>query len=691
MKKQILDNMSKCTNKVQTKCQGKDTLIDSKTINSDSITNETRRKRKLSESNDAEHPVPVIKVKIVCSETASNDKTQQDEKLSTSCPVTIKQTMDLKPSEDELVIGAEEREYINDEHRKTNKRTRNITEDNSENSSMTLQQFTDIVLASEGMSMPKDRKKLSSPEQASSATPSTPHRKNSLQSSCGGDDEASNSSPTIFSSVMDRKVSIELNDKHALSDNSMVISSTLQKPQKSSNGVKLEQFDNGYNNNIVDSTTHNAMVANIMNNKDLTVEVKPINVKPVVLSPRHPNGYNHHFQNKHTTKEFKEVEINTCSNNPWYSKSRQHSLASNGRLYPLHPSRTHQRYDSDNSSCSGDIIDSKMSPLPKGRPPSVPKMVEEWLQKMQPPAPEEEEPHYDGSIDVPSTNDKSVDSSTTHSVPRKHQLILRDPEEMKSSSTNFKTECDSNTVLNLSTKDYTSKSHSNVNQEKHHQKGDSDINDVNSESTGKPTQVYLRPIPTNKMIETPSSTEPKSHLSSQGKQQILALNEPGLKPRRPEYEQIVILGRHPRNDQYISDQNRRYYNPVNSSRGVMPHGSLDYYSKRFSTSSINVRTVNQNLDLHKSRHLKSSPNLEITRIAPYSKSLRHEPSSQMHPKIDRINQNIGDFNVPSSTMPNTKGFGRVFPLDSSNRNHENIKARAMRDITLAHTKDVHGN
>ena len=34
------------------------------------------------------------------------------------------------------------------------------------------------------------------------------------------------------------------------------------------------------------------MVANIMNNKDLTVEVKPAaKVKPVVLSPRYPNGY----------------------------------------------------------------------------------------------------------------------------------------------------------------------------------------------------------------------------------------------------------------------------------------------------------------------------------------------------------------------------------------------------------------
>ena len=38
------------------------------------------------------------------------------------------------------------------------------------------------------------------------------------------------------------------------------------------------------------------MVANIMNNKDLTVEVKPAaKVKPVVLSPRYPNGYGIHF------------------------------------------------------------------------------------------------------------------------------------------------------------------------------------------------------------------------------------------------------------------------------------------------------------------------------------------------------------------------------------------------------------
>ncbi len=46
---------------------------------------------------------------------------------------------------------------------------------------------------------------------------------------------------------------------------------------------------NNNNNSIVD-VRHNAMVANILQNKDLTVEVKPVRVKPVVLSPRHPDG-----------------------------------------------------------------------------------------------------------------------------------------------------------------------------------------------------------------------------------------------------------------------------------------------------------------------------------------------------------------------------------------------------------------
>ena len=694
IKKQILDDISKCTNKAQSKCQGIDSVNDMKT-----------RKRKLSETKEDKSSEPQIKERALCLDTSTINEDLKDQSLATNCVEARKENEELKSRKEKMELQSADETLADDDNQSNNNRSKTIAEDTSENSSMTLQQFTDIVLASEGMSMQKDRKKLSSPEQASSVTPSTPHRKNSLQSSCGGDDEASNSSPTIFSSVLDRKDSTEESTtKQPFCDNS--ISTNHQKSRNPINGVKIEQFDGGYNNNIVDSTTHNAMVANIMNNKDLTVEVKPINVKPVVLSPRHPNGYNHHFQNHHSRKEFKESEIDSYRNNPWYSKSRQNSLISNGRFHPTHISRPQQRYDSDNSSCSGDIIDSKMSPLPKGRPPSVPKMVEEWLQKMQPPTLDEEDPNDEGSIDVPATNDKSVEICRPQSVPRKHQLILRDPQEMKSTPTNFQPECDSNTVLNLSTKDFPSKSHSSQKHEafdanhKPGHKDDSDTTDITTTNNGKPTQVYLRPIPTNQMIQKPSPPLPKPQLPAQNKQQILALHEPGMKPRHSDYEQIVILGRHPRKEQYNhTEQHRRYCSPTNNgSRAPINNGNLDYYSKRVSSAPIKVRSgvssLNQNVNLlHKPRQLISSPNLEITRITSYPKNSPPKTSSQqqMHPKIDRISRNVGDFHLPSPIMQNSKGLGRIFPLDSSNANSESIKARAMRDIQLAHTKDVHGN
>jgi hypothetical protein len=199
--------------------------------------------------------------------------------------------------------------------------------------------------------MTKDGKKL---DQSSPPTPSTPHRKNSLQSSCGGDDEASNSSPAHFSSVLDRKESTESMNKQPCCDNPNILPSNMKKsPNNISCNVKLEQFDNGYNNcnnNILDSTTHNAMVANIMNNKDLTVEVKPMNVKPVVLSPRYLNGYNYHFQEP-SRKDYKNGELSNNNNNPWHSKPGQNSLLSNTRYFSSVRPRV-QRYDSDNSGCT---------------------------------------------------------------------------------------------------------------------------------------------------------------------------------------------------------------------------------------------------------------------------------------------------------------------------------------------------
>jgi hypothetical protein len=52
--------------------------------------------------------------------------------------------------------------------------------------------------------------------------------------------------------------------------------------------------NNSNNNNnssaFGDDAIHDAMVANILQNKDLTVEVKPLRVKSVVLAPRHPES-----------------------------------------------------------------------------------------------------------------------------------------------------------------------------------------------------------------------------------------------------------------------------------------------------------------------------------------------------------------------------------------------------------------
>ena len=101
---------------------------------------------------------------------------------------------------------------------------------------------------------------------------------------------------------------------------------------------------NNNNNNIVDAR-HHAMVANILLNKDLTVEVKPVRVKPVVLAPRHPEG------------------------NSLYHGRQPSPAASNSVVVSVQPRQERQ------------------APVlpPPGRPHSVPRMVEEWFKKMQPP------------------------------------------------------------------------------------------------------------------------------------------------------------------------------------------------------------------------------------------------------------------------------------------------------------------
>ena len=100
--------------------------------------------------------------------------------------------------------------------------------------------------------------------------------------------------------------------------------------------------NNNNNNNIEDS---NSTVANILLNKDLTVEVKPVRVKPVVLVPRHPEG------------------------NTLYHGRQPTQQATNSVIVSVQPRQERQP---------------ALLP-PSGRPHSVPRLVEEWFKKMQPP------------------------------------------------------------------------------------------------------------------------------------------------------------------------------------------------------------------------------------------------------------------------------------------------------------------
>merc|ERR1712062_684404 len=100
------------------------------------------RKRKLSENEGGENREPSIKVLALNSDRASVGKVALNQSLHTKCNENNKTNDELKLSEDELEKLAEEKSLSNDDNLSSHKRTRNITEDNSENSSMTLQQFT---------------------------------------------------------------------------------------------------------------------------------------------------------------------------------------------------------------------------------------------------------------------------------------------------------------------------------------------------------------------------------------------------------------------------------------------------------------------------------------------------------------------------------------------------------------------
>ena len=223
------------------------------------------------------------------------------------------------------------------------------TIDVSESSALTLEQFSEIVLASEGLSVDKNKKVKK--EEVKEDPPGGPQGK-----------------PVLLEEVT----------------------------------VKKE------NNNNTEELVTNLM----QNNNDLIVEVKPMRPpKPVVLSPRQPPGMMHHRNRNH-----------------------QHPSLSSSVVVSVKP-----RVQTSTVS----------SPLPpQNKPPNIPRLVEEWFSKMQPPI---------------SGQKGQQRNKTSASIP---PATVRKPRSV------------SVEALNLCTKPATSKT----------------------------TQVYLRPIPTPpKLMQTSSS------------------------------------------------------------------------------------------------------------------------------------------------------------------------------------------
>lgn len=145
----------------------------------------------------------------------------------------------------------------------------NKTDDNrdivdiSESNTMTLEQFTDIVLASEGLSSVKKEPKSPKPvlieeRESPNAFPM------GKQSPVGG---------------------------HKMKEENNNCNSTHSSNNNNSNN------NNHSKHNLNGTKKTSDMVANlIQNNNDLIVEVKPMTPKPVVLSPRQPPGFSHQHQ-----------------------------------------------------------------------------------------------------------------------------------------------------------------------------------------------------------------------------------------------------------------------------------------------------------------------------------------------------------------------------------------------------------
>lgn len=428
----------------------------------------TAKKRLLSENNNSGEGCPpvkktnkVIKVKKKKTKLVESDETQ-----------TNKEGEATKTEESNK----------NNNNKEVDEEEDSKSYEVSETNTMTLEQFTDIVLASEGMTVAEK--------------------------------------------------------------------GTKEEP-KSSNSKKEVEVPSPTNNNNLEKKHHNEMVANILQNKDLTVEVKPVRVKPVVLSPRQPAG-----------------------NNSLYQAPPSSSITSlpsgNSVVVSVKPRLS--------SSCHQD---KPVQQLPLGSLPSGPRIVEEWLQKM------------------PKAKSPKLSKEANH---HHHHHNHNQPPR-----------CPSTEVLNLSTKN------------NGEQSPESTV--TNSSSSGKTTQIYLRPIST---IQD-----------------------------RPEAPPLVTISPRP----WLNGHSHHHqYSPSPTSSPVILKPNTDQHEPKLH-QHISPPTT------HFNNHLLpqlSPPRLEIKRVA---------PASSHH---DRLQANL------------RRIVGRAAPFESDTHS-ESVRARAIRDIQLAHTKDMHGN
>ncbi|XP_059096602.1 homeobox protein 2-like [Tigriopus californicus] len=203
--------------------------------------------------------------------------------------------------------------------------------DISESNTMTLEQFTDIVLASEGLSSVKKEPKSPKPvlieERESPNTfpmgrqsPPGGHKMKEENNNCNSN-HSNNSTSTNNNNNSNHNIIINNNNNHT---------------KHHLNGIKKTSD----------------MVANlIQNNNDLIVEVKPMTPKPVVLSPRQPPGFSHQHQGN--------IHKNVLSSSVVVSVKP--------RIHPTPPSP------------------SKVG-LPPNKPVNISRMVEEWISKMPSPS-----------------------------------------------------------------------------------------------------------------------------------------------------------------------------------------------------------------------------------------------------------------------------------------------------------------